>query len=221
MQSSVRAGQQKLEMTHRFWRMHFQESFTWGDPKAIYWSEPTGAHAQRTNCGMARLRDSLCGIGIVKPSMPKSCEVIEVRNSADVVGYLCSKTNSTQCSDCGAELCESHGNLWWMPLDLHSSLELREPDNINDRGEIAGRGLPVGCDDVDMCGHAFLLIPCASGQGCEGNDGISARTGSPPITTNTTTLTQRRRMTKAFVAQLRARLAQRYHIRGLGASPRD
>src|SRR5207249_12303567 len=30
MQSSVRAGQQKLEMTHRFWRMHFQESFTWG-----------------------------------------------------------------------------------------------------------------------------------------------------------------------------------------------
>jgi probable HAF family extracellular repeat protein len=103
----------------------------------------------------------------------------------------------------------------------NSSLELREPDNINDRGEIAGRGLPVGCDDVDMCGHAFLLIPCASGQGCEGNDGISARTGSPPITTNTTTLTQRRRMTKAFVAQLRARLAPRYHIRGLGASPRD
>ena len=61
MQSSVRAGQQKLEMTHRFWRMHFQESFTWGViPKAIYWSQPTGAHAQRTHCGMAFLHRFVC-----------------------------------------------------------------------------------------------------------------------------------------------------------------
>jgi len=35
-------------------------------------------------------------------------EVVEMRNSADTVGYLCSRTASTQCSDCGAELCESH-----------------------------------------------------------------------------------------------------------------
>ena len=40
--------------------------------------------------------------------MPKSCEVVEMRNSADAVGYPCSKTASTQCSDCGSELCESH-----------------------------------------------------------------------------------------------------------------
>jgi len=103
----------------------------------------------------------------------------------------------------------------------NSSLQLVEARYVNNRGEIAGRGLPVGCDNVDMCGHAFLLIPCASGQGCEGNDGISTRIGSPPITTNTTTPTRRRRMTKEFVAQLRARLAQRYHVPGLGASPRD
>src|SRR5947209_19147626 len=40
--------------------------------------------------------------------MPKSCEVVEMRNSADEVGYSCSRTASTQCSDCGSELCESH-----------------------------------------------------------------------------------------------------------------
>src|SRR5437867_1183969 len=39
--------------------------------------------------------------------MPVRCEVIEIRNSADVVGYPCSRTASTQCSDCGSSLCES------------------------------------------------------------------------------------------------------------------
>jgi hypothetical protein len=36
------------------------------------------------------------------------CEVVELRNSADAVGLACLRTASTQCSDCGAELCESH-----------------------------------------------------------------------------------------------------------------
>jgi hypothetical protein len=36
------------------------------------------------------------------------CEVVEMRNSADVVGIACLKNASTQCSDCGSELCESH-----------------------------------------------------------------------------------------------------------------
>jgi len=36
------------------------------------------------------------------------CEVVEVRNLADAVGYPCSKTGSKQCSDCGSEICESH-----------------------------------------------------------------------------------------------------------------
>src|SRR5207245_7272012 len=37
-----------------------------------------------------------------------SCEVGEIRHSADAVGYSCPRTASTQCSDCGSELCESH-----------------------------------------------------------------------------------------------------------------
>jgi hypothetical protein len=36
------------------------------------------------------------------------CQVVEIRNSADVVGLACLKTASRQCSDCGSELCESH-----------------------------------------------------------------------------------------------------------------
>jgi len=41
-----------------------------------------------------------------------SCEVGEIRNSADAVGYPCSRTSSTQCSECGSELCESHAETY-------------------------------------------------------------------------------------------------------------
>jgi len=108
--------------------------------------------------------------------------------------------------------------LWDKGSIINLNAAIPEPININDRGEIAGVGRPPGCDDENLCGHQFLLIPCASGQGCEGRDSFSAQIESAAITT---TLTQRREMTKEFVAHLRARLAQRYHIRGLRASPRD
>ena len=43
--------------------------------------------------------------------MPGRCEVVEVRNLEDAVGYSCSRTASTQCSDCGIELCEPHAEI--------------------------------------------------------------------------------------------------------------
>src|SRR5207245_347439 len=40
--------------------------------------------------------------------MPERCEVVEMRNLADAVGYPCSRTASKECSDCGIQLCEDH-----------------------------------------------------------------------------------------------------------------
>src|SRR5881396_1987271 len=73
------------------------------------------------------------------------CEVVEMRNSADAVGYLCSRTASTQCSDCGSELCESHAETCggcrsiFCPscLSLHQSLHRKEPQRTTAKISLA------------------------------------------------------------------------------------
>jgi len=108
--------------------------------------------------------------------------------------------------------------VWDKKSVIELNIPIPEPTNINDRGEIARVGLPPGCEDSDLCGHEFLLVPCNDdeAQGCEGNAALSARIGSPAAKATPTTVAQRREMTKEFVAQLRARLAERYHIPRVG-----
>src|SRR5215475_723843 len=65
-----------------------------------------------------------------------------------------------------------------------ASLQLVAVDNINDLGEIAGRGLPQGCDDLDTCGHVYLLVPCASADSCGSSGGFVSAIKSSAAVTN-------------------------------------
>jgi probable HAF family extracellular repeat protein len=40
-----------------------------------------------------------------------------------------------------------------------SDVLLLEPNAISDQGVIAVNGIPPGCDNLDVCGHPYLLVP--------------------------------------------------------------
>ena len=53
--------------------------------------------------------------------------------------------------------------------------QLTDAYSINDRGEIVGLGVPLGCGDAFACVRIFVLIPCADDADDEGcNDGDAA-----------------------------------------------
>lgn len=107
-----------------------------------------------------------------------------------------------------------HAALWSQGtlLDLNelipsdSSLELAWPLAINDRGEIAGLGVPQGCSSTNdnVCGHAFLLVPTDNDR--SENDA--------PLALSRNSIGQQRGTDSLAaiqnIARLRARMARRY-----------
>ncbi len=97
-------------------------------------------------------------------AVPGDCasRALAINASAQAVG------NSFSCTDPIGPF--HHAFLWenGSLIDLNdaipadSSLQLVAANDINDRGEIAGEGVPPGVDPANFPtqGHAFLLIPC-------------------------------------------------------------
>jgi hypothetical protein len=132
-------------------------------------------------------------------TLPGDCASIAwaINSQSQIVG---------QSFNCDTNISETvlwdHGSI----IDLHVASD--EPLNINERAEITGVDLPVGCEDSDSCGHAFLLIPCgtAASQSCQ--DSADNAAGAIPAETKVTAPDPQK--TKKFVARVRVRLPQRY-----------
>jgi probable HAF family extracellular repeat protein len=106
-------------------------------------------------------------------------------------------------------------------IPSNSSLLLTDAGNINERGEIAGLGVPAGCQpaDVGTCGHAYLLIPegdCNSD--CEGRIAASQNNVAPAQFPATM---KQGSEPVSQVDRFRSEMRQRYHIPGQPAAPRD
>ncbi len=104
----------------------------------------------------------------------------------------------------------------------HSSLTLVDAYNISDRGEVAGTGVPAGCQpsDSDICGHLYLLIPdgdCDSD--CDGR--IAASQSNLVPAQQPATMKPGNEVPMSPAERLRSQMRQRYHLPGQPPTPRD
>jgi probable HAF family extracellular repeat protein len=102
-----------------------------------------------------------------------------------------------------------------------SGLQLTNAININDRGEILAKSVPLGVtpiDDEDL-GHVVLLIPCKGaddagcGENAESAGRFNARSPADRSTSAAGTTPHRPMSAKEAAAAYRARLAHQYRVR--------
>ena len=102
-----------------------------------------------------------------------------------------------------------------------SDVTLVGPNVVGDNGEIGINGLPSGCNNVDKCGHAYLLIPNGEcDDDCERR--ISSRqnniAGSPQIASGGNPAI-RTTAPAGTIERLRVQIRQRLHLRGPSTMP--
>jgi probable HAF family extracellular repeat protein len=109
-----------------------------------------------------------------------------------------------------------------------STLELTFAVAINGSGEIIGFGVPSGCSaqDVFLCGHAYVLVPCDDGhpgvEGCDYSMVDSANAQSSASATRPLTVAPQTASSPAqTVNSFRNRFTQRYRLPGQRPVPHD
>jgi len=201
-------------------------------------------------------RGDIVGDADLPGPAPQDHDVVLWRkNGAEMIdlgvlpGYSCSRAFSVNSRGLvvgtleNSDLCPTytagHAFLWengGPMVDLNSlippgsSLDLALPYGINDSGEIVGSGLPPGCapQDNQICGHAFLLIPCDENHpGVEGCDyslvdaTVATQSNPAPVTQPPSTATPANAALsgRGILERLRARQLPWYHVPGPGTEP--
>jgi probable HAF family extracellular repeat protein len=98
-----------------------------------------------------------------------------------------------------------------------ASLDLTYAVAINNRGEIAGFGVPPDCapEDYELCGHAYMLIPCGVGEECVNTTAFNSTPSAIPSVLNASPARPQTDPANPL-ERFREQMRQRPHLRGSG-----